>query len=143
MSVAGVIACNGFSYFEVRIKEGFKQGGLTRFLDNAWAACSKNLLVVWDNASSHKSQTIKAFLAKQCKLKPRIWLAHIPPYSPELNPIEQVWAYLKRTLANYAAKNVFELKNKVLKTIHQLQNCKHKIPAFFKHKELECYHFFN
>ncbi|MEO0688081.1 MAG: hypothetical protein AAFY76_24235, partial [Cyanobacteria bacterium J06649_11] len=29
VSIAGVIACNGFSYFEVRIKEGFKQGGLT------------------------------------------------------------------------------------------------------------------
>lgn len=143
VSVSGLISPEGFSYFEVRIMEGFKQKGLTRFLDNAWIACPRNLLVVWDNASSHKSKIVKEYLAKQCKIKPRIWLENTPPYSPELNPIELAWAYLKKELANQFTKNTFELKKMVLKVLNQLKKDKEMIKSFFRHKELKCYQFFN
>lgn len=143
MSISGVISPSGFSYFEVRIMEGFKQKGLTRFLDNAWVACPKKLLVVWDNAPSHKSKTVKEYLAHQNEKMPRIWLENTPAYSPELNPIEQVWAYFKKKLANRIAKDVFELKAMVLTELERLKKDTKKILAFFKHKELECYHFFN
>lgn len=98
VSVSGVITPEGKSYFEVRKQEGFKQKGLTRFLDNARKSVRKNLLLIWDNASSHKSETIKAYLLAQQQQIPGIWMVNIPPYSPELNPIEQLWVYLKKKL---------------------------------------------
>ena len=47
--------------------------------------------VVMDNASFHKSLLVReAIEAAGCKL------IYLPPYSPDLNPIEKFWANLKR-----------------------------------------------
>ncbi len=143
VSISGVITPQGKSYFEVREQEGFKQKGITRFLDNARKAMRKNILLVWDNAPSHKSQTVKRFLSEQDQENPRIWMANIPPYSPELNPIEQLWGYLKKKLANQFFKTTKELKIAVVKELEKIKKDKNLIQSFFRHKELECYHFFD
>jgi putative transposase len=37
-------------------------------------------------------------------------LERLPPYAPELNPVEYLWTHLKYgQLPNFAPKNVFEL----------------------------------
>lgn len=48
----------------------------------------KKIVIVWDNASWHKSAKIKAFLTKT---KHNFHLINFPPYAPELNPQEHVW----------------------------------------------------
>jgi len=142
VSISGIITPEGKSYFEVREQEGFKQKGMTRFLDNARKSMRKNLLLVWDNAPSHKSKTVKGYLAKQSQKNPKIWMANIPPYSPELNPIEQLWGYLKKKLTNQFFKNTKELKAAVCKELDDIRKNKNLIQSFFRHKELKCYHFF-
>ena len=50
-------------------------------------------IVIMDNASIHKSETTKALIKKAgCTL------IFLPPYSPDLNPIEHFWAKLKKKL---------------------------------------------
>jgi transposase len=54
--------------------------------------------VVWDNASFHKSAKAKKMIEDAgCKL------IFLPPYSPDLNPIEHFWSnfkrYLRKTIA--------------------------------------------
>lgn len=143
VSVSGVITAQGKSYFEVREQEGFKQKGLTRFLDKARKALRKNLLLVWDNAPCHKSKTVKEYLSRQDQQNPKIWMANIPPYSPELNPIEQLWAYLKKKLENQFFKTTRELKVAVVKELDQIKKNRKLIMSFFRHEELQCYHFFD
>lgn len=47
--------------------------------------------VIMDNASFHKSQkTIELIESVECKV------IFLPPYSPNLNPIEKFWANMKR-----------------------------------------------
>ena len=53
----------------------------------------KGCVVVMDNASFHCKARL--FSAAQ---KAGITLIFLPPYSPELNPIEHFWAWLKRQL---------------------------------------------
>lgn len=142
VSISGVITPSGKSYFEVREMEGFKQKGLTRFLDNMNRRIRKKLILIWDNAPSHKSQTIKDYLREQDEDKPKIWMENIPPYSPELNPIEQVWAYLKKKLSNQFFKNTFALRKAVEWELKKISQNKKLIISFFKNKELSCYHFF-
>jgi len=49
----------------------------------------EGMVVIWDNATFHKSPQIKALIeGAKCKL------IFLPPYSPDLNPIEHYWAKL-------------------------------------------------
>ena len=48
-------------------------------------------LVILDNAKMHKSRAVKRFL----KQHPWVALEHLEPYSPEYNPIERFWQWLK------------------------------------------------
>jgi transposase len=58
-----------------------------------------HVVLVLDQAGWH--------IAKDLQVPSNITLLHLPPYSPELNPIERLWAYLKshylsnRAYANY------------------------------------------
>jgi transposase len=58
-------------------------------------------VMVWDGAGFHTS--------KQLRVPDNITLVTLPPYSPELNPIENLWGYLKshywsnRAYADYEA----------------------------------------
>ena len=49
-------------------------------------------IVVLDNGAFHK--------AKSLIIPENIALLFLPPYSPELNPAEKIWANLKRTFTN-------------------------------------------
>ena len=52
-------------------------------------------IVVMDNASFHKSQKTKDLVeSANCQL------LFLPPYSPDLNPIEKFWALLKAKIRN-------------------------------------------
>ena len=50
----------------------------------------KNSVVVMDNAAFHKSEEISNLLKENGHRI--LWL---PPYSPDLNPIEHKWAWVK------------------------------------------------
>ncbi|MDD8019034.1 MAG: IS630 family transposase [Smithella sp.] len=55
------------------------------------------VVMVVDGASSHRS--------KELKVPDNIALLRLPPYSPELNPAEQIWNKLRR---DYFANRVFD-----------------------------------
>lgn len=47
-------------------------------------------VVIWDNATFHKSPRLRELIEEAgCQL------LFLPPYSPDLNPIEQFWSWLK------------------------------------------------
>lgn len=55
-----------------------------------------NSITVWDNATYHKSKKIKQLLEKHGHT-----IIFLPPYSPDLNPIEKLWGTLKQNLRSY------------------------------------------
>ena len=68
-----------------------------------------------DNATWHKTNKVKIFCNEN-----NITLFFLPPYSPEYNPIERVWSYLKSKVrqkyfatANAFREFIFNLMSKV------------------------------
>ena len=60
---------------------------------------TKRVCVIWDNATCHKGKTLREKLAKGNTLE-RLHLIPFPPYAPDHNPIEHVWQYAKKQIAN-------------------------------------------
>ena len=75
-------------------------------------------LIILDNVAYHKCQGNRDF-----PLPKNIELMFLPPYSPELNPIERLWNYLKTNfLNNKLFKGLIELKNTVYETLKIILN---------------------
>ena len=55
------------------------------------------VIVVWDNAPCHRPKIHRDI--------PGLIVLFLPPYSPELNPAEQIWNVLRR---DYFANKVFD-----------------------------------
>ncbi len=64
--------------------------------------------LVQDNARPHKSRLSMKFLSENVP----ILLLH-PPYSPDLNPIETIWAIMKNALKQISVTSIKELKTVV------------------------------
>jgi transposase len=58
-----------------------------------------NQVVIMDNASFHKSNKVKELIEEVGGR-----LMYLPPYSPDLNPIEHVWANLKRLIRTHPSR---------------------------------------
>jgi transposase len=57
------------------------------------AVTGRRVLAISDNAQYHRS---KLHLAWRLRQLPQFGLDFLPPYSPELNPIERVWKLTRR-----------------------------------------------
>jgi len=58
-------------------------------------------VVILDNLASHKSEKAKAVLKRR-----GAWFLFLPPYSPDLNPIEMAFAKLKAHLRRIKARTI-------------------------------------
>jgi transposase len=68
---------------------------------------------VFDNAVVHKSKELKELFKKYgCIIK------YLPPYSPDLNPIEKLWGSIKRRLRAYYNNSISFLDNLILAINH-------------------------
>ena len=67
---------------------------------------TQTIVLVMDNASFHHSRALQAALAW---FSERVLIFWLPPYSPDLNPIERFWKHLKDHCANYLYSSFTEL----------------------------------
>ncbi|RCX18053.1 transposase [Fontibacillus phaseoli] len=83
-----------------REEENFDTKAFQRFLVDILHAYPKGKLVmILDNARAHHADEIQKFLREHSRLQ----LVFLPKYSPELNPVEGLWKWLKQDVVN----NVF------------------------------------
>jgi transposase len=92
-------------------RKGFTEADYARLLDDAHQQLAGPIVVVWDNLNTHISAAMTGLIAA------RDWLTvfRLPPYAHELNPVEQVWSHLKRSLANLTKTSLAQL-TELLKT---------------------------
>jgi hypothetical protein len=92
-----------------------------------------NLIVIWDRFMPHRSGKVQELLAAQ----KRLHLEFLPPYAPELNPVENVWSHTKMNpMANLTAMDIDSLASKSRGSLRSLQYKQELLRSFFKETRL-------
>jgi transposase len=95
------------------------------------------LLVLWDGAPIHRAKLVHRYIES---LRGDIKVERLPAYAPELNPVECLWGYWKRTeLANFCPKTIWELSHfasQALRRIRARPRRPQLIAAFYKQANL-------
>jgi len=97
--------------------KGFSEADYATLFDTAHQQLGGPLVVVWDNVNTHVSVKMRRLIAA------RTWLTvfQLPTYAPELNPVEGVWALMKRSLANLAKRTLDQLSALVKSRLRRIQ----------------------
>jgi putative transposase len=96
----------------------------------------RHVIVVWDGGPMHKGEAIRDVLRRF----PRLSLERLPPYAPELNPVEYLWNHLKYgQLANFIPDDVLQLDKVVKHHIVQARQSSARLHSFWKSSDLPFY----
>ena len=91
-----------------RLHDGaIKKEEVLEFLKALQAHYRRPLLIIWDGARPHCSRLVRDYVDSTGG---QIVVERLPGYAPELNPVEYLWAWLKRhALANFCPDTLTEL----------------------------------
>jgi hypothetical protein len=98
-------------------RKGFTEADYAALLDAAHQQLGGPIVLVWDNLSTHTSKAMAELIAA----RPWLTVFRLPPYAHELNPVEPVWAHLKRSLANLTKHTITELTALVKTRLRRMQ----------------------
>ncbi len=88
------------------------------------------IILIWDNVKPHKAASVKRFALDHSG---RLSLEYLPAYSPELNPDEWVWRYLKHVeLSNFAPLDLGELKVALRSAVQRIRMRPRLMRSFLK-----------
>ncbi len=94
------------------------------------------LLVIWDGSPIHRRTAVKEFLGSRVGRGVRV--EHLPPYAPDLNPVEAAWQHLKHVeLRNVTCLDLDDLHLELHLAIGRLRHKHHLIRSFFRAAGLE------
>lgn len=76
-----------------------------------------SIVLIWDNLNTHLAKGMREFV------ETHDWLTvyQLPPYSPDLNPVEGIWSLLRRKLANTAFTDPGHLIAAVRRGLREIQ----------------------
>jgi transposase len=95
------------AYFSLLAGVSFDGEHILVFLKQLCRAVRVPIELVWDRLPAHRGQPVKGWLERNPH---RIRATLLPPYAPELNPVELMWGYAKTNcLANFAPHELAEL----------------------------------
>ena len=91
LSACCMMSTNGIIHYKI-IDGGFNGNYFFEFLQDAIQSgvLKRNMILVMDNATIHKTVAVKEFLSRS-----GVVINYLPPYSPDLNPIENYFSALK------------------------------------------------
>jgi hypothetical protein len=102
------------------------------FVEHLQHQLRTRIVLIWDSFQAHKGELIN-----QCVLPRSAHLEYLPPYAPELNPVEYLWAYLKTNpLVNDSAFDLHTLAHRARRAAHSVQRRQGLLPGFIRHTGL-------
>ncbi len=106
---------------------------ICEFLKRLMHGHEDKVFLIWDGHPTHKSKKVKECIAS---FEGRLEVFLLPAYSPDLNPIEQLWNHTKGN--GVGRKIVYgpdQLKSIIINKLRSLQKLPKKIASFFRHPD--------
>ena len=100
------------------------------FLIHLGRLAGDRLLVIWDGSPIHKRAEVKDFVEEAGGA---IHLEPLPPYAPDLNPVEWMWRHLKLVeMANRTCLDLELLHRELHLALGRLREKRRLVPSFFE-----------
>ena len=71
-------------FFQVHPESNITKELVIEFLEQLLSQTPAQVTLVWDNLQAHRAREVQEFLARSHRIS--CW--YLPPYAPELNPME-------------------------------------------------------
>lgn len=104
------------------------------FLTRLMVGASKPIFLIVDGHPIHKSKLVKEYVAS---LDGQLTLFYLPPYAPQLNPDEQVWAHVKRQVSRQLVQSLDDMKSLALGALRRIQKLPDLVKSFFRQPECQ------
>ena len=86
------------------------------------------VVLVHDGGSMHKGDDLRAL----CAARPRLDVDPLPPYAPELNPVEGLWNFEKdKELSNFVPQDLRQLTATVDQHLQAVRHDQSRLRSFF------------
>jgi transposase len=69
----------------------------------------EKIVMILDNVRYHHAKLLKPFLEKHDQ---KLELIYLPPYSPDLNPMERVWWYMRKKITHNRYMDSLKVRKK-------------------------------
>ena len=103
------------------------------FLKRLMHGHESKVFLIWDGHPTHKSKLVKNCVAS---FDGRLEIFLLPSYSPDLNPIEQLWHHTKNNgVGRQPVNGPDQLKRAVINKLRSLQKLPRIISSFFRHPD--------
>jgi len=103
------------------------------FLSRLLEGSEQPIYLIVDGHPVHRSKAVKAFVEAH---REKLALYFLPSYSPELNPVEQVWNHAKNhQIGKQVITGPDQMKKLVISALRRLQKLPAIIQGFFRHPE--------
>jgi len=120
-------------YFSTLINDSFDNIAVGWFVRQLLRHLRRQVVILWDRGPIHRGPEIGKLLQDF----PRLTLEQLPPYAPELNPVEHVWRHVKWSrLCNLAPRNSRHLEKLVFKELQMIRHDDQRLRTFFAASEL-------
>lgn len=115
-------------YFSLRANENVTTAWLVPFLRALTRHLRGSFVLVWDRLPGHRATVVTKYLHRRHRE-----VALLPPYAPELNPVEILWAYLKcNPLAHFAPLDTRHLARVATRHVQRLRCRPALLRSFFE-----------
>lgn len=132
LNLVSAISAKGSMRF-MTVKGKMTADRFIEFLERLLKNQSKPVFLIVDGHPVHRSARVRAFVEST---EGRLKLFHLPAYSPELNPDEQVWNQLKNhRIGKMFIKSLDDMVEKVGSALRSIQRSPALIRSFFQHRE--------
>jgi len=121
-------------YYRPLLNESFDGLRSAVLLESLLRRLHGGVVVVWNQGGMHRGPWVRDVERRH---RGRLWLEDFPPYAPELNPVEPLWANLKNVRScNFAPKEGRELLGAVLRELWEIRWDQDLLWSFFHASDL-------